>query len=131
MTPGRGRAATPSAAAAAPASLELALAHVLQLGTYASVALIAVGSVLLLAGGGSPLDAGPALDPAAIVSDVVAVRPAGFLWLGIVGVLATPGLRVVRALLGFARRGERPMVLVSIAVLAVIAVGVAVGVMAR
>ena len=129
MAPGRDPGPRPSGAGA-PASLELALAHVLQLGTYASVALIAVGSVLLLGGGGSPLDPGPVLDPAAILPDVVALRPAGFLWLGIVGVVATPGLRVVRALLGFARRNERSMVLVSIAVLGVIAVGVGVGVMA-
>jgi uncharacterized membrane protein len=74
---------------------------------------------------------GPPLDLALLVADVRALRPGAFLWLGILGVLATPGLRVLRALLGFARRGERRMAGVSVLVLAVIAVGVLVGVMAR
>ena len=114
-----------------PASLEIALGHVLQLGTYASVALIAIGSVLQLASGVSPLAGGPAFDLGALPGDILALRPAGFLWLGIVGVLATPGLRVGRAMLGFARRGETRLVAISAVVLAVIAVGVIVGVMAR
>jgi uncharacterized membrane protein len=95
------------------------------------VGLIGIGSLLLLAGGGSPIQGGPPLDLATLPADLLALRPAGFLWLGIVGVLATPGLRVARALLGFWRRGEQRMVAVSVLVLAVIAVGVIVGVMAR
>ena len=63
--------------------------------------------------------------------DVLALRPEGFLWLGILGVLSTPALRVGRALLGFGRRGERRMVAISLLVLAVIAVGVFVGVTAH
>ena len=114
-----------------PASLEVALAHVLELGTYAPVALITIGSGMLLAGGGSPTQGGPPLDLATLPADLAALRPGGFLWLGILGVLATPALRVGRALLGFARRGEQRMVAVSILVLTVIAVGVFVGVMAR
>ena len=121
----------PRPAAASPASLEVTLAHVLQLGTYASVALVAAGSILLLAGGGSPTQGGPPLDLATLPSDLAEFRPGGLLWLGILGVLATPALRVARALLGFARRGEQRMVGVSVLVLAVIAVGVFVGVMAR
>jgi uncharacterized membrane protein len=116
---------------APPPTLEVALAHVLQAGTYASVALIAIGAVLLLAGGGSPTEGGPPLDLATLPADLVTLRPSGFLWLGILGVLATPALRVARALLGFARRGEQRMVGVSALVLAVIAVGIFVGVMAR
>ena len=114
-------------ATAGPGTLEVALAHVLQLGTYASVALIAAGSLLLLADGGSLLGGGPALVPDRIVPDILALRPAGFLWLGIVGVLATPGLRVLRALIGFWRRGERGMALVALLVLIVVAVGVLAG----
>jgi uncharacterized membrane protein len=116
---------------APPASLEVALAHVLQVGTYVSVGLIGIGSLLLLGSGGSPTQGGPPLDLATVIADVLALRPGGFLWLGILGVLATPALRVARALLGFARRGEQRMVGVSVLVLAVIAVGVIVGVMAR
>ena len=115
-------------AGAGQGSLELALAHVLQAGTYAAAALIAIGSVLLVVNGQSPIAGGPPLRLDTIVADVLAMRPAGFLWLGIVGVLATPGLRVLRAALGFWRRGERSMALVAVLVLAVIAVGVIVGV---
>ena len=87
----------PTAAPPAP-TLEAVLARVLQAGTYLSMALIAIGTVLFLAGGGSPLDAGPPLDVGRIASDVLALRPAGFLWLGVLAVLATPMLRVLGAL---------------------------------
>ena len=116
---------------AGPANLEVALARVLQLGTYISVALVAVGSILLLASGGSPIAGGPPLDFGRLPADVLALRPEGFLWLGILGVLSTPALRVGRALLGFSRRGERRMVAISLLVLTVIAVGVFVGVTAH
>ncbi|HXG26265.1 MAG TPA: DUF1634 domain-containing protein [Candidatus Binatia bacterium] len=113
------------------AALEIALAHVLQLGTYASAGLIALGSLVLLAAGHSPVEGGPPLDLADLAADLLALRPEGFLWLGILGILATPALRVIRALMGFARRGEQRMVLVSIGVLVVIAIGVFVGVTAH
>ena len=116
---------------AGPANLEVALARVLQLGTYISVALVAVGSILLLASGGSPTAGGPPLDFGRLPADVLALRPEGFLWLGILGVLSTPALRVGRALLGFSRRGERRMVAISLLVLTVIVVGVFVGVTAH
>jgi uncharacterized membrane protein len=116
---------------AEPGSLEVAIAHVLQLGTYVSVGLIAIGSLLLVGGGISPVSGGPPLTIDQVAADVVALRPAGFLWLGILGVLATPAIRVLRALLGFWRRGERSMAVVSLLVLLVIGFGVIVGVMAR
>ena len=115
-------------AGAGQGSLELALAHVLQAGTYAAAALIAIGSVLLVVNGQSPIAGGPPLRLDTIVADVLALRPAGFLWLGILGIVMTPGLRVAAALVGFWRRGERSMALVAVLVLAVIAVGVIVGV---
>jgi uncharacterized membrane protein len=108
-------------------SLESALARVLQAGTYASIALVAVGCVLLLAGGISPLAGGPPFRPGEILGDVLAMRPAGLLWLGIVGTVATPALRVAGALVGFWRRGERTMVAVAILVLAVVGAGVIIG----
>jgi uncharacterized membrane protein len=114
-----------------PGSLEVGVAHVLQLGTYASVGLIVVGSLLLVASGTSPVAGGPALSLEGLPADLVALRPAGFLWLGILGVLATPAVRVVRALLGFWRRDERSMAGVSLLVLLVIGCGAIVGVMAR
>jgi uncharacterized membrane protein len=100
---------------------------VLQVGTYASIALVAAGTLLLIAVGGSPLDPGPPLQLDALVADLAAARPAGLLWLGILGVLATPALRVVGALVGFARRGERLMVLVAALILAVVGIGIVAG----
>lgn len=120
-------AGTPPAAGAGPGALEVALAHVLQLGTYLSIGLIGIGSVLLFAASGSPLAGGPPLALDRIVPDLLELHPAGFLWLGIVGVLATPALRVLRALVGFWRRGEQRMALVALLVLVVVAVGVAAG----
>lgn len=108
--------------------LESTLARVLQVGSYVSIALVAIGVVLLIAGGGSPLDPGPPLKLGTIVADVAAGRPAGFLWLGVLGIVATPGLRVVGALVGFWRGGERRMAGVAVAILAVVALGVFAGV---
>jgi uncharacterized membrane protein len=110
--------------------LEPALARVLQVGTYVSIALVAVGTVLLLGAGISPLAGGPALDLRRIGSDIAAARPAGFLWLGILGICATPAMRVVGALVGFWRRGERGMVAVALLILAVVAAGVVTGLLA-
>lgn len=110
-----------------PDALEAGLARLLQAGTYVSMALIAIGTVLLLANGASPLEAGPPLDLRRLAGDVVAGRPGAFLWLGILGVLATPMLRVAGALLGFARAGEWRMVLISAAIVAVVGAGIAAG----
>lgn len=93
--------------------------------TYLAVALLSVGVVLLLAAGISPLAGGPALDPAHLVADVVALAPAAFLWLGILAVIATPLSRVIAATIGFARLGDRWMVGVALGILAVIALGIA------
>jgi uncharacterized membrane protein len=110
--------------------LEGTIARLLSIGTYVSIALVALGVALLLAGGASPLDAAPTFDLGRLGSDLGGLRPAGFLWLGILGLIVTPAARVTAALVGYARAGERPMVLVSVLILVVIAVGVAVGVAA-
>jgi uncharacterized membrane protein len=112
------------------ADLEPILARVLQVGTYASIALVLVGTILLLAAGISPLAASPALQVDRLVPDILAARPAGFLWLGILGICATPALRVVSALIGFWRRGERRMVAVAFLILVVVAAGVVTGLLA-
>lgn len=110
-----------------PRHLEASIGRLLTIGTYVSVGLIAIGTVLLIGSGRSPLDAAPALDPARLASDLGGLQPTGFLWLGILGVVATPAARVAAALVGFARSGERRMVLVAGLILIVIAFGVAVG----
>jgi len=108
-------------------SLEWSIARLLTIGTYISVGLVAIGTILLIGGGRSPLDAAPVLDPGGLPADLVGLQPAGFLWLGILGVMATPAARVVAALIGYARAGERRMVLVSALILVVIAIGVVTG----
>jgi uncharacterized membrane protein len=96
--------------------------------TYVSVALMGIGVVLMLANGISPLDQGPPLVPADIVPEILALQPAGFLWLGLLIVIAAPIARVVLAAIAYARDRDRTMVLVSIAILAVLAVAVALAV---
>ena len=93
--------------------------------TYVAVALLFVGVVLLVAGGISPMSGGPPLHLGTLVADALALAPAAFLWLGILTVIATPLSRVVVAAFGFARQGDRWMVGVSLAILVVIAVGIA------
>jgi uncharacterized membrane protein len=107
--------------------LEGRVARVLTIGTLLAVGLLAAGSVLLIASGRSPLDVAPPFDPARILSDIATLQPAGFLWLGLVVVIATPAARVAAALVGYSRQGERAMAVVAGLVLVVIALGVATG----
>ena len=50
--------------------------------------------------------------------------PAGFLWLGLVVVIATPIVRVAVSSVGFAREGQWRMVAVGLGILAIILVGI-------
>ena len=108
----------------AGSGFEQRLGRLLIVVTYAAVALLAIGVVLLLLAGISPLSGGPPLDPAKLVPDLLALDPAGFLWLGILVVIATPLSRVIGAAVGFIGRGERLMAVVSLAILGVIAISV-------
>jgi uncharacterized membrane protein len=110
-----------------PRALESQIARLLTVGTYASIACVAIGVAALLASGVSPFAAAPALDLGRLGRSLVALRPDGFLWLGILGLIATPAARVAAALVGYARSGERTMVVVACLILVVIAIGVAVG----
>ena len=71
----------------------------------------------MLAAGISPLSGGPALDLSSIVADIASLQPAGFLWLGLLAVIATPITRVIAAAIAFARAGETRMVGVAVAIL--------------
>ena len=108
-------------------SLEMALARVLQIGTLVSMAFVAVGTLLFIASGGSPLDPGPPLDLARLPGALAAGRPTAFLWLGVLGILGTPALRVVGALVGFARGGEWRMVGIAAAIIVVVGLGIVAG----
>jgi uncharacterized membrane protein len=102
-------------------ALEPSIARLLTLGTYSSIALLAIGLVLLLASGLGPRSAEPGFDLGRIPADLFAFAPAGFVWLGLVVVIATPSARVAAALIGYLRRGERDMATVAALVLVVIA----------
>jgi uncharacterized membrane protein len=105
--------------------LERSIARLLTVGTWLSIALLAVGFVLMLAQGVSPLDPAPAFDLRSIPAHIAALDPLGFLWLGLIVVVATPSARVAAALLGYSRAGDRRMALVAVAVLVVIGLSVA------
>ena len=105
--------------------LERSIARLLTVGTYLSIALLAVGFVLMLARGVSPLDPAPPFDLRSIPAHIAALDPLGFLWLGLIVVVATPSARVAAALVGYSRAGDRRMALVAVAVLVVIGLSVA------
>ena len=92
--------------------------------TYVSVALLVVGVALLLGAGISPLAGGPGLDVAGLAGQLTRLEPAGFVWLGLLTVIATPVSRVILAGLVYLRDGDWSMVVVALAILAIIAVGV-------
>jgi len=105
--------------------LELRIARLLILGTYLGVALLAVGILLMLASGTDPL-ATPSVpfDPASIPGDALALRATGFLWAGILVLMALPVTRVAIAAAAFARAGDRRMAAIAVAVLVVLAMSV-------
>jgi uncharacterized membrane protein len=111
-------------------TIELTVARLLIVGTYVSLALLVVGVLLMAVTGRSPLDPpAHAFDPALLVGDILAGRPDGVLWIGIVVLLATPSARVAASIVGYLRSGERAMAWVGLAILAVVAGGVVIGVL--
>lgn len=111
--------------------VEVKIARVLAVGTCVAVALLAAGSILLVIEGTSPLAADwPPLDLASLPSGLVALEPAAYLWVGLIATIATPLLRVATSTWSFARVGERRMVALGLAVLVVIALAIAAGLVA-
>jgi uncharacterized membrane protein len=92
--------------------------------TYVSVVLLLLGVGLMIAAGISPLSGGPALDIGSLTSDLLELEPAGFLWLGLLAVLAAPIARVIVALLAYGRDRDWLMVGVAAGILLVIAVAI-------
>jgi uncharacterized membrane protein len=120
-----------SSGARAGRRFEWRLGRLLIVVTYVAVTLLLIGTVLLLAAGVSPLSGGPPLDPSRLLADLVRLAPTGFLWLGLLAVIATPVTRVLGAVVGFMRGGERVMAAISVAILAVIAIGVLAALLGR
>lgn len=104
---------------------ERAIGRMLVALTYVAVALLAVGVGLMVANGIPPLSGGPPLDIGRIAEDVARLLPQGFLWLGLLVVIATPIARVVAAGIGYARVADRAMVAIAVAILVVIGLSVA------
>lgn len=117
-TPG----APSSATADAAVRIEAIISGLLRNGTYLAVALVLVGVAGMLLTGVDPLDHGgvPGFDAASIPGDLLALRPRGFLWAGLITVMALPVGRVVVAGLGFLAAGDRRLAMVSGAVLLVV-----------
>jgi uncharacterized membrane protein len=121
-----GAAPTPAATPIEPAHrIELAVARILGVITVVAMALLLAGVALMVATGVDVESVTfPPFDPARIVSDLVALRPEGFLWAGIVVVVASPIVRVSAELVGFARVRDRTMAMVAAGILLVVAVSV-------
>jgi uncharacterized membrane protein len=114
---------------AASADVEQVIARLLLAGTIAGVALLAVGVGLMAVNGISPVSGTfPPFVPGTVLADLVALRPEGFLWAGIVILIATPIARVIGELVTFTKRGDRLLALVALAILGVISLSVIVAV---
>jgi uncharacterized membrane protein len=109
------------------ADLDRLIGRLLTIGTYASILLIAIGCVLMFASRIDPLAGAPPLEPGLIVDDIAHLRPAGFMWLGLLALLATPIARVAVSFAAFALRGERTMAVVAALILVVIAASIVLG----
>lgn len=120
-----GRAPLRRSVEAHRAADERVIGRLLIIVTYLAVGLLLAGVVAMMVAGVSPLAPVPALDPQGLLAAVEALRPEGILWLGLAVVIATPILRVAAAAASYARHAEWRMLAISIAILVVIAVGVA------
>ena len=106
------------------AAAERLIGRLLIAVTYVAVGLLTIGVLLMIANGISPLSGGPPLDLATLASGLLALEPAAYLWLGLLAVVAAPIGRVIVAAVAYAREADWLMVGISIAILAVIAIGV-------
>jgi uncharacterized membrane protein len=106
-------------------SLERGIGRLLIALTYVAVVLLAIGVALMFTHGIAPLSRAQRFDPDVLFDDIAALRPDGFLWLGLLAIILAPVARVTAAAVGYARAGDRSMVLVALAILAVLALSVA------
>ena len=121
-----GNTSVPQGARQAATGIETLVARILVVGTYVAVALILVGVVLMLRAGIDPLAAGafPPFDLSSIPGEIRDGDPTGFIWAGIVLVMALPIGRVVVAGAGFYAAGSRRLALVSALVVLVVTLSV-------
>jgi uncharacterized membrane protein len=119
---GLGTTTDPSAARAEAA--ESLIGRLLIAVTYVAVGLLVVGVALMIADGISPLAGGPGLDLATLGSQLFALEPAAFLWVGLLVVVAAPIGRVIVAAVTYTRDADWLMVAIALGILAIIAIGV-------
>lgn len=105
-------------------AVERVIGRLLVGATFVAVGLLVIGVVLMLADSISPVSGGPSLDPATIWTQLRLMEPAGFLWLGLLAVIAAPIGRVIVAATAYAQDADWLMVAISLGILLVIAVGV-------
>ena len=105
--------------------LDRTISRLLTVGTYGSVALLGVGVLLMIAARITPLGGSPTFEPGKIVDDLLHLRAQGFIWLGLICVVATPSARVIASLVGYVRLGERSMAIVAALILVVIGLSLA------
>jgi uncharacterized membrane protein len=106
------------------AAAEYRIGRLLIAMTYVAVGLLVIGVVWMIADGISPLSGGPGLDLATLGSQLLALDPAAFLWLGLLAVVAAPIGRVIVAGSAYARQADWLMVAIALGILAIIAIGV-------
>jgi uncharacterized membrane protein len=105
----------------APA-IETTIARLLVAGTYLAIGLVLVGVAGMMLTGVDPLAHGtpPGFDLGRVPRDLIALRPEGFLWAGLVTVMALPVGRVIVAGIGFLAGHDRSLALVALAVVLVV-----------
>jgi uncharacterized membrane protein len=106
-------------------SIERTVNRILTVGIVLTVALLAAGLVLSIAGGkGLPTRVVPLADLPSLVADL---DPAAYLSLGLIVLVATPFVRVAGSIVAFARERDGRFVLVTAVVLAVMCLSVVLG----
>jgi uncharacterized membrane protein len=117
---------TPTRSRQTATAIESVVAQILVVGTYLAVGLILIGVLGMLASGIDPLSHPAAMrfNLAALPSDLISLRPAGFIWAGILVVMALPIGRVVVAGAGFFAAGERRLALISVLVVLVVVLSI-------
>ena len=89
-SPGGAGGPGPAGAGATERALDRTIGRVLQWGIGASIALLVVGVILMIAGGIDPLGPPPPpFDVAALGRGLHTVQPEAFLWLGLIVTIAT------------------------------------------
>jgi uncharacterized membrane protein len=108
-------------------AIESVIARLLAIGTYVAIGLVLAGVVGTLLAGRDPLAQGapPTFDLGRIPAGLLALRPEGFLWAGLVTVIFLPIGRVIVAGVGFLAAHDRRLALVALAVLLVVSASIA------